>query len=786
MLLLRISMLETAITANPPQAQILASGILVTGFSCVLQMPTGSGKTWLSQEAIDHVLKKGLRAVYLTPLKALASEVAEDWKERFPDASVGVFTGDFGRNGQKYPVPFKDARIMIMTPERLDACTRSWRSHWHWIPQVDLVVVDEFHLLGDRSRGGRLEGAMCRIRRLNPFVRFLCLSATLGNRTELANWLGGVEYASDWRPIELTWTIEKFRRASDKPALLSKIVQANTQNGGRSLVFVQSRRRAEQLVVHLQENGLRAGFHHAGLTYDKRHKTEGLFREGELNVLVATATLEMGLNMPARQVVLYDLQQFNGKEFAPLPCRNVWQRGGRAGRPGLDDRGEVVLMAPAWENTAKSYLRGVFEPVLSRLSDPRVLAEQIIAEITGRYAWNEEQLTRVLQGSLAAHQSRLTDVGATVQEMLAAGMLTDEIEEDDGTTDDGLLRVTKLGRVACRHMLLPATVRLFRDFLINVPDPTYADLLTAVTSTEDAAPVIPADFEEVPFLQARVAAMSSWLLENPEQLRRRTEINGKRLLAALKMTLVMLDWSDTGDEDETAECHGCYPFEVTRLKESLSRQLLAMSAVARFTDDVKDCTCRRIELLRHMIEHGLNTRAATLTLVDGVGGVWARRLLDSGISDLPALAGADPEQLALLPKLSLNRAQAWCQSAQTIIDAGDLPVEEPRVEPSAMVPRSRPSAVDPYRLRRAMDLNVTPLNQDHWLVTGGLEPHVVETDAEDEHCDCADFAKGHRCKHILAVCITRDEASVRQQVKKLGDGSRETDGLDLFALWADR
>ncbi|WP_394706595.1 DEAD/DEAH box helicase [uncultured Draconibacterium sp.] len=330
-------------TVNPPQAEILASGILVTGFSCVLQMPTGSGKTWLARNAIGDVLKRGLRAIYLTPLKALAGEVARDWEAHFPDTNIGVFTGDFGRNGQKYPVPFKDAQIMIMTPERLDACTRSWRSHWHWIPEVDLVVVDEFHLLGDRGRGGRLEGAICRLRRLNPFVRFLCLSATLGNRSELARWLGGVEYSSDWRPIELTWSIELFRRASDKPRLLSEVVRRNLGDGGRSLVFVQSRRRAEQLVMHLQDEGIRAGFHHAGLTHDKRQRTEGRFREGELDVLVATATLEMGLNMPARQVVLYDLQQFNGKEFAPLPCRNVWQRGGagRSPRSRQEGRGRA-------------------------------------------------------------------------------------------------------------------------------------------------------------------------------------------------------------------------------------------------------------------------------------------------------------------------------------------------------------------------------------------------------------------------------------------------------------
>jgi helicase len=774
-------------TVNPPQAEILASGILVTGFSCVLQMPTGSGKTWLARSAIEHVLKRGLRAIYLTPLKALATEVAQDWKTHFPGTNIGVFTGDFGRNGQKYPVPFKDARVMIMTPERLDACTRNWRSHWHWIPQVDLVVVDEFHLLGDRGRGGRLEGAICRLRRLNPFVRFLCLSATLGNRSELAHWLGGVEYASDWRPIELTWSIELFRKASDKPRLLSEVVQRNIQDGGRSLVFVQSRRRAEQLVAHLQDDGMKAGFHHAGLTYEKRRRTEGRFREGELDVLVATATLEMGLNMPARQVVLYDLQQFNGKEFAPLPCRNVWQRGGRAGRPGLDDRGEVVLMAPAWDRTAASYLRGVFEPIQSSLNDPRVLAEQIIAEVSGRYARDETQLHRVLASSLAAHQNRLTNVDATVQEMLAAGMLTDEEEDEDAIAPEGLLRVTRLGRVACRHMLLPATVRQLRDFLINIPTPTYFDLLLVLAATEDAEPILPVDFEELPFLQARLAGIPSELLTRGlDQLKRRTETDGKRLLAAVKMALVMLDWSRTGDAEGTAECHGCYAFEITRLTESLSRQLLAMGAVARFTDDVKESTCRSIELLRHMVEHGLSSRAATLTLVKGIGGVWARKLLGIGISDLQELADADPAVLIALPGLKWKRAQEWRDAARELVEQADFPNEElPELafEASDM---TRPSSVDPYRLRRAMDLRVVVLDDTRWHVTGGLEPHIVNVSSDDYQCDCLDFAKGHTCKHILSVRMLRNEELVREQAALLTNGSVGEDALNLLALWANR
>src|SRR5271157_1826944 len=189
---------------NPAQQEIVERGLLTSGFNCVLQMPTGAGKTWLAERAIHSTLLSGQRAVYITPLRALANELVDKWRQQFQEFEVGVFTGEYGQR-QAYPVPFDRARLLVMTPERLDACTRQWRSHWGWIPEVGLLVIDELHLLGERRRGPRLEGAIQRARRLNPFLQILGLSATLGNRAELAEWLDGVHFGSDWRPIPIAW-----------------------------------------------------------------------------------------------------------------------------------------------------------------------------------------------------------------------------------------------------------------------------------------------------------------------------------------------------------------------------------------------------------------------------------------------------------------------------------------------------------------------------------------------------------------------------------------------------
>src|SRR2546421_10381908 len=107
---------------NPAQEEVQRRGFLDSGFACVLQMPTGSGKTWLAEQAIAAALERGERAIYLTPLRALANELVERWSKRFDGFAVGVFTGDYGQR-KAYPVPFERARLLIMTPERLDACT---------------------------------------------------------------------------------------------------------------------------------------------------------------------------------------------------------------------------------------------------------------------------------------------------------------------------------------------------------------------------------------------------------------------------------------------------------------------------------------------------------------------------------------------------------------------------------------------------------------------------------------------------------------------------------------
>src|SRR5262249_5093478 len=145
----------------------------------------------------------------------------------------------------------------------------------------------------------------------------------------------------------------------------------------------------------------------------------------------------------------------------------VWQRAGRAGRPGLDLQGEVVLFAATFDRQAKLYEQGAFEPIRSGLSEPQSLAEQVIVEVAGGLARTPGQLQRVFARSLAAYQERLPDVGKTIAEMIQAGLLKEVIEAEEGNERQHsrmYLAATRLGRIASRHLLAPATVLTFKRF----------------------------------------------------------------------------------------------------------------------------------------------------------------------------------------------------------------------------------------------------------------------------------------------------------------------------------
>lgn len=776
---------------NPAQEEVCRYGLLDSPFSCVLQMATGSGKTWLGEQTIRKTVERGARAIYVSPLRALASEVTDVWSRKWPDYRVGVFTGDFGQAGRPYPVSFQNAQVLVMTPERMDACTRNWRSHWKWIPHVDLVVVDELHLLGEARRGPKLEGAISRFRRLNPFARFLGLSATMGNPEQVADWLEGIVHRSAWRPIPLVWRVVRYKKATDKPNLLSREVAATVGKKGRVLVFVQSRRRAELLAAELADQGLRSRHHHAGLTHAERQQVEQAARDGQIDVIVSTATLELGLNLPVRQVILYDLQTFDGSEFQPLSTNTVWQRAGRAGRPGLDTEGEVLLFAPTWDRCAASYEKGVFEDINSQLRANANLAEQILTEVASGFANNRTQVQAALSQSFAAHQGRINSINANVEEILAAGFLT-EFEDEQRASGGLRLRATRLGRIAVRHMLSPRSVLVFKQATEKFTDElTFFDLVLLTAVSDECEPILTVDFEELGERTAQLAEHPSALAQmGMKDLLLLLGVTPRRLLSAIKMAISLRLVTRGGSHATIAESMECYEFEIVRLIDSTVRLLQALQEVVSTqevssTVEEDQATLKeRVEALRHMIKYGVDECTATLCFVPGIGGKYASGLAALGITDIEELAAAEPQDLTSLKGVSTKRATDWINRAEILIESrhGFSFRESTSAKPRLAIP-DWPNNIDPYRLRRARELSVVPIASPTFRVTGGMEPHLVRHSRSRYQCDCVDFQNGNQCKHVLAVKLHEGDAELANLIRILS----RTDGgnISLYDLWFD-
>lgn len=182
----------------------------------VLSSPTGSGKTVIFELAICRTVKHEqaakFKTVYMAPTKALCSERLRDWHSRFSPCSLDVqeVTGDSDAHSLR---AVQNADIIITTPEKWDSMTRKWRDHEKLIKLVQLLLIDEVHILG-KDRGSALEAVVSRMKSLGSQIRFVALSATIPNAADIAQWLGKnqtqpsypamlAEFGAEFRPVPL-------------------------------------------------------------------------------------------------------------------------------------------------------------------------------------------------------------------------------------------------------------------------------------------------------------------------------------------------------------------------------------------------------------------------------------------------------------------------------------------------------------------------------------------------------------------------------------------------------
>ena len=180
----------------PPQAAAVEAGV-TRGESLVASVPTASGKTLIAELAMLSSVARGGKALYIVPLRALASEKKAEFErwEAF-GFDVGVSTGNYDADGEW----LASRDIVVATSEKVDSLVRNGAA---WIDDLTCVVADEVHLVNDAGRGPTLEVTLGKLRTLNPGLQVVALSATVDNAEVIAEWLDAELVDSEWRPIEL-------------------------------------------------------------------------------------------------------------------------------------------------------------------------------------------------------------------------------------------------------------------------------------------------------------------------------------------------------------------------------------------------------------------------------------------------------------------------------------------------------------------------------------------------------------------------------------------------------
>ncbi|MGH2405432.1 MAG: DEAD/DEAH box helicase [bacterium] len=495
----------------------------------LVSAPTGSGKTWVAEEAIGALLARGQTAWYTTPLKALSNQKFRQFQRRYGEQAVGLLTGERRINPH--------APVIVGTTEILRNIL--------YTPQtapVGLIVLDEAHYIADQERGTAWEEV---ILMAAPQSRLLLLSASIPNTEELAGWLQTVRgrlpqvVREDERPVPLRllladargrllppgmagrvrpgirrqgWLLELMRQleaAHLLPAILFFPSRKECDVAARELSplrppGVEERARALKawesefptLLGHrFRHTLIQAGVasHHAGHLMGWRLAVEDMLGRGLIRAVAATTTLASGLDVPARTVALSTLVRNSPDGPVPLSATEFQQMAGRAGRRGRDRVGVIVIPAAGRDEASigLAMADAEAEPVVSAFAPSytqvlnllgRRTLDEALAEVQRSLAAYQGQLgkrvrvpRRLPDGEIAGAASRARD-GLTMAFLLHGAVL-----QTLGYLDRGA-RLTPDGRWAMRlrHRRLLILAELIRRQQIPSTGPRLAAAAAAL------------------------------------------------------------------------------------------------------------------------------------------------------------------------------------------------------------------------------------------------------------------------------------------------------------------
>jgi ATP-dependent Lhr-like helicase len=428
--------------ASPTPAQELGWPKIASGKHTLIQAPTGSGKTLAAfLYGIDRLTDEpgeGLRLLYVSPLKALNYDIERNLRGPLAGLDsklrVAVRTGDTPQRDRAAMLR-EHPDILITTPESLYLLLTSRAREM--MKSVETLVLDEVHAVAGTKRGAHLALSVERLDRLTGEpVQRVGLSATQRPLEEIGRFVSGgrpIELVDAGRAKELDLRVvvplEDMREPGESSSIWPSIypeVLKLVQEHRSTIVFVNNRRLAERLALRLNELAEReiARAHHGSLAREQRLEVEELLKKGEIPCLVATSSLELGIDMGAVDLVV--------QVESPKSVARGLQRVGRAGHElGAVSRGRIFpkFRADLLESAvvAERMRAGAIEETVIPRNPLDVLAQQIVA-ISADEAISVDELHDLVRG--AYNFADLSRVQLeNVLDMLAGRYPSDEFAE---------------------------------------------------------------------------------------------------------------------------------------------------------------------------------------------------------------------------------------------------------------------------------------------------------------------------------------------------------------------
>lgn len=685
-------------TLYPPQEDSLKAGLLEEK-SILVSAPTASGKTLIAMLAIiNHLFGKKGKIVYLSPLRALASEKFSEFKKLESinfgrKVTVQISTGDFDLSDKN--IGKND--IIVLTNEKMDSLIRHGVE---WLDEISLVIADEVHLLGDQERGPALEIVLTKLKLLQQRPQIVALSATVTNADEISSWVGCDLVQNDWRPVPLwegvydsgTVIMQNGKNFEVESSMRGPSVDLgidSLKNGGQTILFAETRIRSASLAAKaadivgknladdeknmldkiskkiLDDNEhtdlvknlamlVKKGvaFHHAGLNQRCRETIESEFRNGKIKLLASTPTLAAGVNLPARRVVISNINRYDSKSGTnkPISVLEYKQLCGRAGRPQYDTFGEAIIVGNSnSDELIDYYVNGSPEPIMSKLADDRALRMHILSLVSTSPGIKKDEIIDFFSETLAGSQIRKPTMKFKIQITLDYLGLENLVKEKGNR-----FAATEFGKKTSMLYIDPLTAVSFRNALRKTSKRKNHTLgfLHLITSCEDFFPKF--------LLRNKDYETIGTLLENhaSELVESISEYECSRSL------LAMHAWVNESTEIFLSDNLGIESGDMHRMAENGDWLAYSLYELAKI--ETRDDLLDELNALRQRISYGIKDELVELVKIRGIGRVRSRTLYKNGIKDLHDLDKIPVTELAKIDKIGLSLAESIKRQLQKI------------------------------------------------------------------------------------------------------------------------